>query len=255
MCTDTAPYNLKGAILKDSYLDIRGIPHLAVLPNLELFANAGYPFTRKADLSDTAVVLPDTSGPDEIEMYLTLMGHFGAQTGYPVLNVGVTNADGMKTDGRKDYLVLGTVEDQPALSKLNPSLPVMVDGSGLHIQDTQGFFAPLQHAWWKVRSSDHIQSGQLETAGGLAGCADRRHRVAERLEPVGRDRGAARPYRGAELPVGVPEVLAVVGHLAVGERAARRRGLSPTGSAMTCIRLDRSRRGRRSICCSPSIRG
>ena len=65
-CEDTAPYNLKGAILKDSYLDIRDIPHLAVLPNLELFANAGYPFTRKADLSDTAVVLPDAAGPDEI---------------------------------------------------------------------------------------------------------------------------------------------------------------------------------------------
>jgi cellulose synthase (UDP-forming) len=166
-CTDTAPYNLKGTILKDSYLDLQDIPHLATLPNLELFSNAGYPFTRKADLSDTEVVLPDTSGPDEIEVFLTMMGHFGAQTGYPVLNVGVTNADGMKTDGRKDYMVLGTVEDQPALAKLNPSLPVMVDGSGLHIQDTQGFFAPLQHAWWKVRSSDRIQSGQLETAGGL----------------------------------------------------------------------------------------
>ena len=166
-CEDTAPYNLQGAILKDSYLDIRDIPHWAVLPNLEIFANAGYPFTRKADLADTAVVMPDTSGADEIEMYLTLMGHFGAQTGYPVLSVGVTNSDGMKTDGRKDYLVLGTVEDQPALSRLSPSLPVAVDGSGLHIQDTQGFFANIQHAWWKVRSSDHIQSGQLETAGGL----------------------------------------------------------------------------------------
>ena len=166
-CEDTAPYNLQGSILKDSYLDIQGIPHWAVLPNLEIFANAGYPFTRKADLADTAVVMPDASGADEIEMYLTLMGHFGAQTGYPVLNVSVTNSDGMKTDGTKDYLVLGTVEDQPALGRLNPSLPVMVDGSGLHIQDTQGFFEPLQHAWWKVRSSDHIQSGQLETAGGL----------------------------------------------------------------------------------------
>jgi cellulose synthase (UDP-forming) len=166
-CGDTAPSNLQGTVTKDSYLDIREIPHLAVLPNLEIFANAGYPFTRKADLADTAVVLPDTAGSDEIEVFLTIMGHFGAQTGYPVLNVGVTNADGMMTDGRKDYLVLGTVEDQPALSKLNPSLPVMVDGSGLHIQDTQGFFASLQHAWWKVRSSDHIQSGQLETAGGL----------------------------------------------------------------------------------------
>ena len=166
-CQDTAPYNLQGSILKDSYLDIQGIPHWATLPNLEIFANAGYPFTRKADLADTAVVMPESPTAEEIELYLTLMGHFGAQTGYPVLNVTITNADGMKADRRKDYLVLGTVDDQPAIHRLNPSLPVGVDGSGLHIQDTQGFFAQMQHAWWKVRSSDRIQSGELETAGGL----------------------------------------------------------------------------------------
>jgi cellulose synthase (UDP-forming) len=166
-CQDAASTDLKGAILKDSYLDIQGIPHWAVLPNLEIFANAGYPFTLRADLSDTFVVLPDAPAPEEIETFLTLMGHFGAQTGYPVLRVGVTNADGMKSDGHQDYLVLGTVDDQAAIGRLNPSLPVGVDGSGLHIQDTQGFFAQLQHAWWKVRSSDRVQSGQLETAGGL----------------------------------------------------------------------------------------
>ena len=166
-CQDTAPYNLQGAVLKDSYLDITDIPHWAPMPNLEIFANAGYPFTRKADLADTAVVLPDTPAADEIEMYLTFMGHFGAQTGYPVLNVSVTNNDGMKSDSGKDYLVMGTVEDQAALTRLNQNLPVVIDGSGLHIQDTQGFFAQIQHAWWKVRSSDHVQSGQLETAGGL----------------------------------------------------------------------------------------
>ncbi|RSL15555.1 cellulose synthase (UDP-forming) [Edaphobacter aggregans] len=166
-CEDTAPYNLQGAVLKDSYLDIRDIPHWAVMPNLELFSNAGYPFTRRADLTDTSVVLPDTPGPEEIETFLTFMGHFGGQTGYPVVNVTVTNAEGMKNDHHKDYLVIGTVDDSPALAKLNPSLPVMIDGSGLHIQDTQGFFAQMQHAWWKVHSSDRIQSGQLETAGGL----------------------------------------------------------------------------------------
>lgn len=166
-CQDTIPNNLQGAILKDSWLDIRGIPHWAVLPNLEIFANAGYPFTRKADLADTAVIMPDTAAPEEIETFLTLMGHFGAQTGYPVLNVTVTNAEGMKANSHKDFLVIGTVDDQPAIRALNPSLPVMVDGNGLHIQDTQGFFAQLQHGWWKVRSSDRIQSGQLETAGGL----------------------------------------------------------------------------------------
>ncbi len=158
--------DLKGSILRDSYLDLRGIPHWAVLPNLEIFANAGYPFTRKADLSDTAVVLPDAPAPEEMELYLALMGHFGAETGYPVLNVSVTNAEGM-TPGRKDYLVMGTVNDQAAIARLNPSLPVMVDGSGLHIQDMQGFFNQFEHAWWKVRSADRVQSGELETSGGL----------------------------------------------------------------------------------------
>src|SRR5258708_19888618 len=43
----------------------------------------------------------------------------------------------------------------------------MIDGSGLRIQGAQGLCAPLQRAWWTVRSSDRIQSGQLETAGGL----------------------------------------------------------------------------------------
>jgi len=46
-------------------------------------------------------------------------------------------------------------------------LPVKIESTGLHIQDTQGFFNPLEHAWWKVRSSDHIETGKLETAGVL----------------------------------------------------------------------------------------
>jgi cellulose synthase (UDP-forming) len=167
-CQDTAPMNLQGAIRKDSYLDIRDIPHWATLPNLEIFANAGYPFTRMADLSDTAVVLPDSPSAEELELYLAFMGHFGAQTGYPVLNLEVTNADGMKTANDKDYLVLGTVDDQQAaIAKIKKSLPVQIDNSGLHIEDTAGFFAWSKTAWWKVRSSDHVETGKLETAGGL----------------------------------------------------------------------------------------
>ena len=166
-CQDTAPLNLQGAIVKDSYLDIRGIPHLAVLPNLQLFANAGFPFTRMKDLSDTTVILPDSPAADEIETFLTLMGHFGAETGYPALDVTVAGPDGLKSDGRKDYIVLGTVEDQSAFGTLDDGLPVQISTGGLHIQDTQGFFAPMAHAWWKVRSSDRVQSGQLEVSGAL----------------------------------------------------------------------------------------
>ena len=164
---DASSVNLQGAILKSSYLDIRDIPRAAVLPNLELFSNAGYPFTRLKDLSETAVIMPEAPGADEIELFLTMMGHFGAQTGYPVTDVTVTNAEGMKTDKAKDYLVLGTAEDQPALTTLNKSLPVQIQSNGLHVEDTQGFFNPLQRAWWRVRSSDHVKTGQLDTAGGL----------------------------------------------------------------------------------------
>ena len=164
---EAAPANLEGAVLKDSTLDIEGIPHWAVLPNLELFANAGYPFTRLADLSETTVVLPERPSAGEMEVFLDLMGHFGAQTGTPVLNVGVTDAAGMSGDGRKDYLVLGTVDDQPALRTVDPALPVGVDETGLHIRDAQGFFHRSGNAWWRVRSSDHVQPGELETVGGL----------------------------------------------------------------------------------------
>jgi cellulose synthase (UDP-forming) len=166
-CQDTAPANLQGAVLKDSYLDIAGLPHWTTLPNLELFANAGYPYTRLADLAETAVVLPDQPSADELEMFLTMMGHFGAQTGYPALRVTVTDAAGMSANRGKDLLVLGTVEDQPALKTLDGALPVGVDEMGLHIRDTSGFFERGGGAWWRVRSSDHVQPGQLETAGGL----------------------------------------------------------------------------------------
>jgi cellulose synthase (UDP-forming) len=66
-CQDTTPINMQGAILRDTYLDLRGYPHYAPLPNLEIFSNAGFPFTRLADLSETTVVLPATPTEQEIE--------------------------------------------------------------------------------------------------------------------------------------------------------------------------------------------
>ena len=142
-------------------------PEDTTLPDLELFVRSGYPFTRRPDLSGTAIVLPDAPTLPEIDLYLTLMARFGAQTGYPVHGVSVIDTEGIAPGSQKDYLVLGAIDDQPDLSRLNPSLPVSFDGSGLHIQDTQGLFPQLQHPWWKVRSLDHVQPDQLETAAGF----------------------------------------------------------------------------------------
>ncbi len=65
-----------------------------------------------------------------------------------------------------DFLVLGTGDDQPAFAALADRLPVSVRSGQTQIHDTQGLFAPvLHHAWWKVRSSEHTESGDLGASG------------------------------------------------------------------------------------------
>jgi len=165
-CQDTTPINMQGAILRDTYLDLRGYPHYAALPNLEIFANAGFPFTRYADLSETTVVLPTQPTEQEIETFVTMAGHWGRQTGFPALRISVTDPAGMQAaGGHSDLLVIGTGDDQPGFDKLGDHLPVALHSGQVQIHDTQGFFAPLHHAWWKLRGDEHAESGEL-TAGG-----------------------------------------------------------------------------------------
>ena len=164
-CEDTTPINMQGAILRDSYLDLRGYPHYAPLPNLETFANAGFPFTRYADLGETTVVLPPTPTEQEIETFVTLMGHFGRQTGFPAFRVTVAGPDALHIGARTDFLIIGTSDDQPGFDKLNSTLPVALRSGQIQVRDTQGFFSPLHQAWWKLRSEDHTESGDLTASG------------------------------------------------------------------------------------------
>jgi len=136
------------------------------MPNLEIFANAGFPFTHRADLSETTVVLPSLPSAQELEMFLTLMGHFGRQTGYPVFRVTVAGADAMKAGALGDFLILGTGDDQPAFDKLGNSLPVNVRGGQVQVKDTEGFFGLPHRAWWKIQTSaQHTDSGDLTASG------------------------------------------------------------------------------------------
>jgi len=133
---------LHGAILQNSALDIRGLDHWARMPNLELFANAGFPFTRKADLADTTIVMPMQPTENEIALLLYLMSHCGMQTGYPALRVEIAGPDAVMR-GNHDYLILGGVEDQPAFAPISSSLPVTLDASGVHMQEQNRYLSSL----------------------------------------------------------------------------------------------------------------
>jgi cellulose synthase (UDP-forming) len=164
-CTDTVPINMQGAILRDTYLDLSHYPHYTSLPNLEIFANAGFPFTRYSDLSQTTVVLPSLPTSQELELFVTLMGHFGRQTGMPVFRVKVDGSDAMKPGADTDFLVLGTGDDQPGFAKLGDKLAVNVEGGQVQVRDTEGLFGLPHRAWWKIPTGDHTESGDLTATG------------------------------------------------------------------------------------------
>ncbi|WP_269507326.1 cellulose biosynthesis cyclic di-GMP-binding regulatory protein BcsB [Burkholderia sp. IMCC1007] len=128
LCSSSATEPQRAAIDPDSTIDFSHFVHYAQLPNLAFFANSGFPFTRFADLSQTAVVIPDRPSPQELEAYLTMLGHMGQWTGFPALRVQVARpGDVAALAGRKDLLVIDGSPASPLLSQWRASLPLAID--------------------------------------------------------------------------------------------------------------------------------
>ncbi|WP_375713925.1 cellulose biosynthesis cyclic di-GMP-binding regulatory protein BcsB [Photobacterium arenosum] len=87
----TQPSKQYAVVDGDSTIDFSGFPHYIQMPNLRSFATSGFPFTRMADLSDTAVVLPASSSVEALQTFLNVMGRLGADVGYPAIKVTVTD--------------------------------------------------------------------------------------------------------------------------------------------------------------------
>jgi Bacterial cellulose synthase subunit len=114
----------------DSTIDLSQSPHYAPMPNLSFFANAGFPFTRLADLSETAVVMPDDVGQDDVEAYLDTMALFGAATGYPTLRAAVVGPGEVKGVASRDLVLIGAYPRQPLLAAWSVRTGIsMIDGN------------------------------------------------------------------------------------------------------------------------------
>ena len=122
-CNDIIIDNMRGAIDPESTLDVSGYDHFIAMPNLGVFKDAGFPFTRLADLSQTAVVLPDNAGAADLDAYLTVLGRFGHATGYPATGVQVLQAAQVASAADKDLLVLASGSNQPLLAQWADHLP------------------------------------------------------------------------------------------------------------------------------------
>ncbi|WP_175963860.1 cellulose biosynthesis cyclic di-GMP-binding regulatory protein BcsB [Burkholderia pyrrocinia] len=131
LCSSTATEPQRAAIDPDSTIDFSHFVHYAQLPNLAYFANSGFPFTRFADLSQTAVVIPERPSPQELEAYLTMLGHMGEWTGFPALRVQVARpGDVAALSGGKDLLVIDGSPASPLLAHWRSALPLAIGEQG-----------------------------------------------------------------------------------------------------------------------------
>ena len=179
------------AIHRDSTLDLHELPHAVLLPRLELFADAGYPFTQWPDLSRTAVIMPTAPTSTDYETLLDMAGFFGAQTGALVTRLTVTGADHLDQVADKDLVLIGSQDAQPLLSRWAGAMPL-----GLSAQSMQVNEAPestlLLHPEWPFRRYD---GGRLRRLIGSNADADvfvesfisplREDRVAVAIVPSG----------------------------------------------------------------------
>jgi len=127
------PNDLRMSIDPDSTLDLSRGYRFAQMPNLSYFVNSGFPFTRMADLSQTAVVLPDRPSGVEITAFLNLMGRIGSTTGYPVLRVAVVRPDAVNSVSDRDIILMGTVQRLQGAAELLRNSPVRINGNRLQL--------------------------------------------------------------------------------------------------------------------------
>lgn len=125
---ETQNPSLQGSIDPISTLDLSSFPHYLQMPDLAVFANTGFPFTRMADLSETAVIMPDSPAVPDIGSFLTLMGRMGESTGLPAYGISVGRATDVQKFIDKDIIILGSSSNQPMLAQWGKKMSFSVTG-------------------------------------------------------------------------------------------------------------------------------
>jgi len=135
-----------------STIDLAGLPQYVELPDLSYLAYTGYPYSKVADLSETAVLLPDMPDHFEIDSMLTLLGHIGNKTGYPATAVTVESIRNADKFANKDMLIIGSIARvRPLLDSWKSHLQVnLLSDSQPFPQIGNGFFNRLRH--WTEQS-------------------------------------------------------------------------------------------------------
>jgi hypothetical protein len=146
-CRSSLSGGAQAAIDPDSSLDLSHIEHYAALPNLAFFANSGFPFTKFADLAQTALVLPDAPQPAEVQAALAVLGQMGAATGLPALRYELVGTTQVKQVADRDLLLVAAGIAQPLLQSWGQTVPAQLD-AGRRASSGLGRLADAGAEWF-----------------------------------------------------------------------------------------------------------
>jgi hypothetical protein len=135
-CITFQPVQNHVVIGDESTIDFSNYYHFLAMPDLRAFANAGFPFSRMADLSETTVVMPKKPSEAQVSTLLNTVGEIGAQTGFPAMNVTVAD-EGSQIQGKdSDLLLIGSIPDK---LKDDKRIDLLVDATKSWVK------TPLRH--------------------------------------------------------------------------------------------------------------
>ncbi|MRT43074.1 cellulose biosynthesis cyclic di-GMP-binding regulatory protein BcsB [Enterobacteriaceae bacterium RIT702] len=109
-----------------SSIDFSGYRHYIEMPSLGAFANAGFPYSRFADLAQTLVLVQPKPSNDEVSTLLNALGSIGAQTGYPALRVQMSDDWSKAKSADADMLMIGGI---PQDLQDDTKIPLLADAA------------------------------------------------------------------------------------------------------------------------------
>ncbi|MDB5414598.1 MAG: hypothetical protein JWR10_2933 [Rubritepida sp.] len=169
------PADIRASIEPESTVDLSRAHRHARMPNLGFFASSGFPFTRLADLSGTAVVLPERANPVELTAFLDVVGQLAATVGIASTGIQVVTAGALQSVAARDLLVIGTLGRNPALTTLLRDTPMRVENDRLTLalpdalQDARAVFLDAPSRAERGRASALVNEGTGEGMAALLG--------------------------------------------------------------------------------------
>jgi hypothetical protein len=160
-CVTFQPIKNNVVIGDDSTVDFSNYYHFLAMPDLRSFANAGFPFSRMADLSDTLIVMPKEPTQNQVSTLLDTLATIGGQVGLTGANLKITDDPSEMQKHDADILLVGNIPDK---LKDDKHIDLLVDATKSWVNTPS-----RQNELSSVRVDDHERKPMAQATVGSKG--------------------------------------------------------------------------------------